>query len=88
MSASTDAAPLPTAEEAAAAATAAAAAAAEAAEAEVIAKEAKEVDTSTPSAAPDRVKRAEAVLRLRTDRVAVVLACPESVCFRCLGSAQ
>ena len=72
----TDAASLPTAEEAAAAAAEAAAAAAEA---EAIAKEAKEVDTSNPSAAPDRVKRAEAVLRLRTDRVAVVLECPASV---------
>jgi len=79
MAALSAAAPLPTVEEAAAAATAAAAAAAEAAEAELIIKEAKEVDTSAPSAAPDRVKRAEAVLRLRTDRVAVVLECPASV---------
>lgn len=30
-------------------------------------------------AAPDRLRRAEAILRLRTDRVAVVLECPSSV---------
>ena len=49
------------------------------ADAKQIALEAKEVDTSDTAAAPDRVKRAEAVLRLRTDRVAVVLECPASV---------
>ncbi len=76
MAADSSTAQLPSADDAA---TAAAAAAAEAAEAEAIAQEAKLVDTSTPAEAPDRVKRAEAVLRLRTDRVAVVLECPASV---------